>query len=285
MALRDAAVGRYLYLTIEGVVYRVYYEEAGSGVPLLVQHTAGASAAQWRHLLEDRDVTRDFRVIAYDLPYHGKSLPPAGIRWWEQEYRLTHDFFARFVLTLTAELELGRPVFLGVSMGGLLATDLALHHPERFRAFIAVEAAHENHGLDDPLFHHPRISDNSKAAIMYCVMGPDSPEPCKRETAWLYAQAAPDVLLGDLYYNCVEHDLVGKAHAIDTAKAPVYLLSGEWDWGMTPDRGRALAADIQGAEFREMTGLGHFPMSENPEEFRRHLLPILEQILRNEPHS
>ena len=35
------------------------------------------------------EVTRDFRVIAYDLPYHGKSLPPEGKAWWAEEYRLT----------------------------------------------------------------------------------------------------------------------------------------------------------------------------------------------------
>jgi len=44
MARFDKAVGRYVYLTVEGVDYRVYFEESGSGIPLLLQHTAGVDA-------------------------------------------------------------------------------------------------------------------------------------------------------------------------------------------------------------------------------------------------
>jgi hypothetical protein len=52
MARFDAAVGRYIYLPIDGIEYRVYFEETGTGIPLLLQHTAGTDGRQWRHLLE-----------------------------------------------------------------------------------------------------------------------------------------------------------------------------------------------------------------------------------------
>jgi hypothetical protein len=51
MARCDAAVGRYIYLLIDGIEYRVYFEETGTGIPLLLQHTAGADGRQWCHLL------------------------------------------------------------------------------------------------------------------------------------------------------------------------------------------------------------------------------------------
>lgn len=88
----DAPVGRYVHLDIEGQDYRIYFEEAGQGIPLLLQHTAGCHGAQWRHILECKAITDHFRLIAYDLPFHGKSIPPVGPRWWEEEYRLTGDF-------------------------------------------------------------------------------------------------------------------------------------------------------------------------------------------------
>ncbi len=72
MARFSDIVGRYLYLELEGVEYRVYIEEAGRGIPLVCQHTAGSDGRQYRHLLEDREITSSFRVIAADLPYHGK---------------------------------------------------------------------------------------------------------------------------------------------------------------------------------------------------------------------
>ena len=98
----DTAIGRYVYISIDGVEYRVYFEEAGRGIPILLQHTAGADGRQWRHLLEDTELQRDFRMIAYDLPYHAKSVPPTGIEWWRSEYKLTKDFLLKFVTTLAA---------------------------------------------------------------------------------------------------------------------------------------------------------------------------------------
>ena len=41
MAKFDPIVGKYVYLKIQGIEYRVYFEESGKGIPILCQHTAG----------------------------------------------------------------------------------------------------------------------------------------------------------------------------------------------------------------------------------------------------
>ena len=64
MAKYSVIQGRYIYLDVEGIEYRVYFEEAGSGIPLVCQHTAGSDGRQYRHLLEDPAITSRFRVIA-----------------------------------------------------------------------------------------------------------------------------------------------------------------------------------------------------------------------------
>ena len=160
----DSAVGRYIYIEVDGVEYRIYFEEAGAGIPMLLQHTAGADGRQWRHLLEDAAFQRDYRMIAYDLPYHGKSVPPTGIEWWKQEYRLTTDFLMKTVLALSDGLDLDRPVYMGSSIGGHLATDLALNHADRFRALIGLEAANATPGGYSDQWYHPRISNDYKAS-------------------------------------------------------------------------------------------------------------------------
>ena len=139
----DAAVGRYVYLVIEDVEYRVYFEESGNkdGPALLCQHTAGTDGRQFRHVLEDEQLQQTYRLITYDLPYHGRSLPPTEIAWWQKEYRLSRQFFMAVPLALSKALELDRPVFMGSSIGGMLAVDLALYHPTEFRAVIGLEAA------------------------------------------------------------------------------------------------------------------------------------------------
>ena len=279
MARFDESTGRYVYLTLDGVEHRVYFEEAGAGVPLLLQHTAGADGRQWRHVLADADIASKFRVIAYDLPYHGKSLPPESTDWWTREYRLTKDFLMQVPLALADALELERPAFMGSSIGGHLAVDLALHHPGRFRAVVGLEASAATPGGYQDMWHHPRISNEFKASVMYGLMSPSSPEALRHETTWVYSQGAPPVFKGDLYYYSVDHDLTKTAEQIDTSRTAVYIMCGEYDWSSTPAMARALAERIKGAVYRDMPGLGHFPMSENPALFMEYVRPVLEDIL------
>ena len=278
MARFDRAVGRYVHLTLGGVDHRVYFEESGTGIPLLLQHTAGADGRQWWHLLEDDSVTQHFRCIAYDLPYHGKSLPPVGPQWWAEEYRLTRDFLMQVPVALAETLGLKRPVFMGSSIGGHLALDLARYRPEAFRAVIALEGAAMTPGSYLDVWNHPRVSNAFKANVMYGLMSPTSPKAFRQETIWVYSQGAPPVFKGDLYYHAVDHDLREELTQIDTARVAVFLLTGEYDWNTTPELSRWTAEQIPGAVFQTMHGLGHFPMSEDPERFRGYLLPVLDAI-------
>jgi pimeloyl-ACP methyl ester carboxylesterase len=113
---------------------------------------------------------------------------------------------------------------------------------------------------------------------MYGITSPESPEAWHRETAWLYSQGAPGVFKGDLYYYTIDHDLTQQAARIDTTQPRLYVLTGEYDWSSTPAMGQALAAAVPGATFRMMPGLGHFPMSEDPQRFREYILPVLDEI-------
>jgi pimeloyl-ACP methyl ester carboxylesterase len=272
--------GGYLYMTLDGIEYRVYLEQAGQGIPLVLQHTAGTDGRQWRYLLEDPYITKDFRVIAWDLPYHGKSVPPHSVRYWETGYKLEMSWFMRFVVGVGHELELDRPVFMGSSMGGFLAPDLALYYPHEFRAVIGLEpmAKSPEPGTLLDFYWHPNISNDSRAALMHTHCAPTSPEAYRRETIFCYSQGAPFVFPGDLYYYSTQHDLTETAKDIDTSKIDVYLLNGDYDWSGTVEEGRRLAAMIPGSKWTRMEDVGHFPMSENPEKFKKYLLPILTEI-------
>jgi pimeloyl-ACP methyl ester carboxylesterase len=276
----DAPVGRYVHLDIGGQDYRVYFEEAGQGIPLILQHTAGCHGSQWRHLFEHKAITDRFRLIAYDLPFHGKSLPPVGPKWWAEEYRLTAEFLRAVPVTLARTLGLDRPVFMGCSVGGLLALDLALHHADTFSAVISLEGG-LNIGTDITslgALWHPQISNEYKARLMNSLMSPTSPEAYRKETSQVYAAGWPPAFLGDLHYYLVDYDLRGTAANIDTSKVGVHILSGEYDASGTMEHGQAAHAAIVGSTWTGMTGVGHFPMSENPEAFIRYLTPVLDRV-------
>src|SRR5512136_1889938 len=105
MTKLDHITGKYIYVNVQGIEYRVYFEENGKGMPMVCQHTAGSDGQQWRHFLNDEEVTSKFRVIVPDLPYHGKSLPPESVEWWKKEYKLTKSFFIDFLVELKHCLE------------------------------------------------------------------------------------------------------------------------------------------------------------------------------------
>lgn len=272
----------YLYLTIEGHEYRTYVEESGEGIPVLLVHTAGTDGRQYRHLLEDADLTSRFRFIAPDLPYHGKSLPPTSKEWWKEEYTLTLDFLFEFMDALQSAFDLDRPVYMGCSMGGHLAIDLAIGQPEKYRAVIGLEAGLNTTSsapkeLRD-LFKRPTLSNETKSAVMYTFMAPNSPEALKRETSFIYGQGSHRVFSGDLEYYGGEHNVAETARTIDTNQVAVYLLGGEYDWSGTPTIVEALHKEIDGSHYTLMKNLGHFPMAENPELFKEYLLPVLDDI-------
>jgi pimeloyl-ACP methyl ester carboxylesterase len=276
----DSPVGRYVHLELAGVDHRIYFEEAGQGIPLLLQHTAGSHGVQYRHLFEMPEITDHFRLIAYDLPFHGKSVPPTSMPWWTMEYRLTREFAMAVPVALAQALELERPAFMGCSVGGLLALDLACFHPDEFRAVIALEPALKVPGATDTLlgFWHPAVGNESKARMMHALTAPDAPESLRRETVWAYSCGWPPAFIGDLHYYIVDHDLRDLAGSIDTSRCQVHMLSGEYDFSGTVELGQEAHEAIAGSTFEAMEGMGHFPMSEDPERLREHLLPILEQI-------
>ena len=276
----DAPVGRYVHLDLAGHNHRIYFEEAGEGIPLLMQHTAGCHGSQWRHLFEFPEITDRFRLIAYDLPCHGKSVPPVGKEWWDEQYLLKGEFLRSIPVRLAQALSLDRPVFMGCSVGGLLALDLAHKHGDDFRAVISIEGALNIEGqLEDfQELWHPQVNNEYKARLMDGLMSPTSPKAYRKETSFVYASGWPPVFLGDLCYYVEDYDLRASAGEIDTNQVGVHILSGEYDYSGTSELGRVAHEAIAGSTWAEMKGVGHFPMSENPAAFVEYLKPILAQI-------
>lgn len=76
----------------------------------------------------------------------------------------------------------------------------------------------------------------------------------------------------------MDADLRGKLGGIDTTRTPLYLLTGEYDFSCSPEDTLRTAASIPGAQVVVMRELGHFPMSENPAQLRRYLMPVLDAL-------
>jgi len=273
----EPITGRYLHLEIEGRPYRVYFEEAGQGIPLLCLHTAGSDGRQYRAILNDPDITRHFRVIAYDMPWHGKSSPPVG--WRQEEYKLSTQSYVAQIVAVAEALGLERPVAMGCSIGGRVVLQLAYQHPEKFRALIGLQSsAFSAPYYDLEWLHRPDVHGaEACGGAVSGLIAPTSPDEHRWETLWHYMQGGPGVFKGDLFFYTADGDIRDRLEQIDPKRCPLYLLTGEYDYSCHPDDTREAARRI-GIDCTIMPGLGHFPMSEDPPTFRKHLLPVLEKI-------
>jgi pimeloyl-ACP methyl ester carboxylesterase len=274
----DPIIGRYVHVSIGGREHRIYFEEAGEGIPLLCLHTAGADGRQYRHMMCDSAITQHFRVITFDLPWHGKSTPPAG--WQDEEYRLTTDAYIDAIRAVIGALGLDRPALMGCSIGGRIVLSLAMRHGKEFRALIGVDSAAFQRGwYDSSWLHRPDVHGGEVCAgIVSGLIAPQSPVDARWETLWPYMQSGPGVFKGDIYFYRVDTDLRDQVGAIDTKVCPLFLLTGEYDFSCTPEDTQDTAERIPGAEVVIMRDVGHFAMCENPKQFRTYIMPVLDRI-------
>lgn len=274
----EPIVGRYLHLELEGRDNRIYFEEAGQGIPLLCLHTAGSDARQFRALMTYENITNHYRVIAFDMPWHGKSSPPAG--WEREEYQLSTSNYTGMIMTFARALELDQPVIMGCSIGGRIVLNLALEHAADIGALIGLQCgAYVPRYYDSSWLNRPDVHGGEVcAAIVSGLIAPQSPDTHRWETLWHYMQSGPGVFTGDLHFYQVEGDIRDRIGAIDTTQCPLYMLTGEYDYSCSPADTQAAAALIDGAKVVIMKGLAHFPMSENPALFHSYLLPVLDEI-------
>jgi pimeloyl-ACP methyl ester carboxylesterase len=273
----EPIVGRYFSVGVDGIEHRIFVEEAGRGLALLCLHTAGADSRQYRHLLNDKQVTDRFRVVAFDLPYHGRSTPPDG--WWLSKYRLTTKSYLAMIRAVWLALGLERPVVLGCSMGGAIVLKLAAEHQNELTGIVGLESSAYAPGRYNELLHHPAIHGGELAAsYTYGLNSPHSPEVNRRENWWYYSQSGPGVYQGDVYFYSLDWDAREDLRRIDTNRCKVALLTGEYDYSCTPAMSEAVAASIPGARLTIMRGMGHFPMIENYPAFRPYLIGALDHV-------
>jgi pimeloyl-ACP methyl ester carboxylesterase len=107
------------------------YVELGEGPPLVLVH--GLSGC-WQNWLEQAPhFARSHRVIALDLPgFGGSPMPP-----WE----ISIPAYGRFLHDFCERIGVGSCSVAGHSMGGFIATELAIHEPERIERLALVSAA------------------------------------------------------------------------------------------------------------------------------------------------
>src|SRR4029453_6672830 len=116
------------FTTTAGV--RIYYEEHGTGEPLLLAYGIGGNAGMWQPNVAA--LAARHRLILWEPRGHARSDAPA---------HPTRVTFGHSVLDLHDPLALDRPVVGGLALGGGIATRFVLKHPERASALVVVDSS------------------------------------------------------------------------------------------------------------------------------------------------
>jgi pimeloyl-ACP methyl ester carboxylesterase len=243
----------------------LHYERAGSGEPLLLIQGMSANHRAWGRPFSSL-LERDFEVIAFDNRGIGLSSPVS------EAFSIAE--MAADTAGLLAALEIESAHVLGISMGGMIAQELALAHPERLRS-LTIGCSYcggEGSQLMDPadfqgLVEAMASGDPQRVfrAMYELNLSPGFRAEESRYadfTAMAEALPAPRETIGLQVQAIVAHDTSARLSRISV---PALVLHGTVDRVLGYPNGPLIASLIPGARLETYEDVGHMFWWERPE--------------------
>jgi pimeloyl-ACP methyl ester carboxylesterase len=239
----------------------------GSGEPLLLLHGIGHTWRGWKPMLPLLEVR--FDVLAPDLPGFGRSPPlPAGMA-------STPETLADAVESTLDEHGFETPHVAGNSLGGWIALELARRG--RARTCVALSPAGLAHARERELARRVLLATRwlaRNAPPPFPLLrtrvgrtlfgGPMLGRPWRADPADILAQTA--LLAAAPGFDLTLSETLDRQVAgLTEIRCPVLVLWGTKDVVLIPRQGRRFERLIPGCELRYLKGIGHIPMSDDPE--------------------
>ncbi|MCV2875311.1 3-oxoadipate enol-lactonase [Rhodobacteraceae bacterium XHP0102] len=249
-----------LYIPINGV--RHYVERYGpSDAPALVLcHGLGCSTRLWDHVIPH--LPDGLQVIAYDQRGHGQSDVPDG------PYAM--GMLIRDAESLLDALGLKDTMFLGLSLGGMVAQGLAAKRLDLIRALILSNTATKIGTREMWQARIATIAKGGMAAAAPALMerwftrafrakgGHAAFEEALKSVSLTGYLAGAEAISGSDFYTTTA-----------ALRLPTLVIAGAEDGSTPPDLMREMADLIHGARFELMRNAGHLPPIEAPEDYAK----------------
>lgn len=257
----------------------VYYEIHGEGEPLVL--IEGLGYYHWMWFRQVPELSKHFQVIAFDNRGVGDTDKP------DVEYSI--KMFADDTAGLLKELGIEKANVLGVSMGGFIAQELALSHPDLVKRLVLVCTT----------FGGPESVPMTMEA--WQVLNSGKPGASAREVARTalsvavspeFMESEPDTVefIIDKQFENLQPvyayrrqfaaalEFWGKdntAGRVGSLSIPTLVIHGSADRTVPVANAERLAARIPGAQLKIIEGAGHLVFIERPEEFNKAVIEFL----------
>jgi 3-oxoadipate enol-lactonase len=241
------------------------YERTGSGPPLLLIMGMSGTSLHWGEPFLER-LRGDFDVIAYDHRGVGSSRRLDG--------PLTVGEMGEDAARLLAALGIDSAHVLGISMGGMIAQELALAHPERVRTLVlgCTYCGGPGSSLSSPAvvqrLGDAMMSGDRQRALrtafevnVSATMAAD-PGAYARFLAISERRAVAVSVIMAQMQACAAHDTSAR---LGDLTMPTLVVHGADDQMIGVDNGRLVASHIPGSRLEILDGIGHMFVWELPE--------------------
>ena len=244
---------------------KLNYERAGAGEPLLLIQGMSANHMAWGRPFSSL-LERSFEVISFDNRGMGLSSPVTE--------QFTIAEMAADTVALLDALEIESAHVLGISMGGMIAQELALAHPGRLRSLSlgCTYCGGEGSQLMDPAEFQGLVEamasgnqDRVFRAMYELNLSPGFRVEESRYadfTEMAAALPAPRQVIGMQVQAIAAHDTSARLPGLSI---PTLIVHGTEDRVLGVDNGRQIASLIPGSRLEELDGIGHMFWWEQPQ--------------------
>jgi pimeloyl-ACP methyl ester carboxylesterase len=251
----------------------IHYRREGAGFPVLMLHAGVADSRMWQPQVDE--FARHFDVVRPDVRGFGDSeLPPMP---WKPRDDL---------LALIDEVRLKPAHLVGCSMGGSLAIDFAIDHPERVSKLVLVGAGVSGQQQDprhEGLYAEVMAADErndmdavNEAEMYLWLDGPYRPRGYVSQPLRALFLDMNGRNLGNDRSKAPMQSLEPPAiERLGEITAPTLVIVGDADLEPIRETAELLASKIAGARKAVIHDAAHLPNLEHPEEFNRIVLDFL----------
>ncbi|GAA0515701.1 alpha/beta hydrolase [Saccharopolyspora subtropica] len=256
-----------------------YYRAGSAGPAIVLLHGGGPDNAliSWRHAIGV--LAADHRVFTPDLPGQGGSMPWRG--------RANQRTFEEVLRWLLDAWQVPEATLVGLSMGGSIATGFTLRNPQRVRGLVLVDSTGLQHRLPRHLLTHlllrsrfagpaaARLLRLNRSLVRWMLTrlffaGDHQVPDLESIVDEVRAEAAArGSVFADWHADAVDSRSMRINHLPDVSRihCPVMIVHGERDAIVPLSAAQDAARAIPGSTLRIVTGAGHWPNREKPNEF------------------